>query len=53
MIPTRHFNKYHVRDFTRDSLEALFADWRVAHYEGQFDPRLGIETYGIWAFERP
>lgn len=52
IIPTVHMNPFHVRDFTRESLEALFADWRLAHYETQVDPVLGMETYGIWAFTR-
>jgi hypothetical protein len=48
IIPTVHFNEFHRRDFTRESLEALFVDdvWRVAHYETQ------IDVYGIWTFER-
>lgn len=52
IIPTTHFNRWHVHDFTRVSLEELFSDWRVVHYEPQVDPFLGCETYGIWAFER-
>jgi hypothetical protein len=52
LIPTTHFNPFHLHDFTKESLEALFSDWRVVHYEAQVDPVLGYETYGIWAFER-
>jgi hypothetical protein len=52
IIPTTHFNPYHVRDFTKASIEELFSDWAVAHYEAQVDPQLGYDTYGIWAFER-
>lgn len=52
IIPTTHFNRFHLQDFTVDSLEALFSDWRVVHYEPQVDPLLKAETYGIWVFER-
>ena len=52
IIPTKHFNPYHVHDFTKESLEALFSDWKVVHYEPQVDPVIGFDTYGIWAFER-
>ena len=52
IIPTIHFNPFHKRDFTKESLEELFSDWQVVHYEPQIDPLLGIPTYGIWAFAR-
>jgi hypothetical protein len=52
IIPTVHFNPYHLHDFTTESLESLFSDWEVIHYEAQVDPVLGYETYGIWAFSR-
>jgi hypothetical protein len=52
IIPTVHFNPWHLHDFTRESLEALFVDgtWDVLEYEEQVDPTLGIPTYGLWAF---
>ena len=53
IIPTVHFNPFHVRDFTKDSLEALFDDWDLIHYEPQVDPNFGPEpVYGIWAWAR-
>ena len=52
IIPTMHFNPYHLHDFTRESLEALFSDWDICHYEPQADPILGAEVYGIWVFGR-
>jgi hypothetical protein len=52
IIPTMHFNPYHLQDFTRESLEEVFSDWKIAHFEYQIDPVLGYETYGIWCFER-
>jgi len=52
IIPTRHMNPHHVHDFTKESLEELFAEWRVVDYEVQFDPVLKVDTYGLWAFER-
>jgi hypothetical protein len=56
IIPTRHFNPWHLQDFTRESLEALFIDdvWRLVHFEGQIDPLVSasVPTYGIWAFGR-
>jgi hypothetical protein len=54
IIPTVHFNPYHLHDFTRESLASLFVgdEWYVEHYEPQIDPLLGCETYGIWAFAR-
>src|ERR1039458_9032017 len=38
IIPTCHFNQDHVHDFTRESLEALFSDWRVSVYKCPQDP---------------
>lgn len=50
IIPTMWMNPFHLHDFTRESLEALFSDWHVLHYESQIDPVLDCETYGIWVF---
>jgi len=52
IIPTTHFNPHHVHDFTVRSLERLFDDWDIVHYEGQRDPILMGDTYGIWVFGR-
>ena len=50
IIPTKHFNPYHLHDFTKESLEELFSDRELLHYEPQIDYQIGLETYGIWAF---
>jgi hypothetical protein len=54
IIPTKHFNPWHLHDFTRESIEELFVndEWEVVDYEPQFDPQMGQDTYGIWAFRR-
>ena len=54
IIPTTHFNGWHLHDFTKESLEAHFDDWQILHYESQGD--IGLpdvpEVYGIWIFGR-
>lgn len=46
IVPTTHFNEFHVRDFTVDQIEELFVDeaWRVARFEIQ------AKIYGLWEF---
>jgi SAM-dependent methyltransferase len=46
IIPTKHFNPYHVHDFTREQVEGLMAPWRAAYCCVQ-----GGE-FGVWAFTR-
>ena len=50
IVPTKHFNPFHLHDFTQESLEALFVDedWKVDVFEQQD----GDATYGVWAFGR-
>ena len=54
VIPTAHFNPWHVHDFTQASIESLFVDgqWSVEHFEHQYEPELQCDAYGIWAFTR-
>lgn len=33
--PTKHFNPYHLHDFTVDDVLALFDDWDLVHLEDQ------------------
>lgn len=44
IIPTKDRNPYHLQDFTRQEIEAMFEDRTVAFYLEQ------IETYGVWVF---
>lgn len=52
IIPTKHMNCFHLHDFTRESVEALFSPWRVWKFEAQADPKLGPDVYGLWWFVR-
>lgn len=54
IVPTVHLNPWHLHDFTRESLEALFVDdeWQIEHYEPQVDPTDTSIVCGIWAFRR-
>lgn len=48
IIPTRHLNEYHVRDWTPEEVVAAFTDddWSLVDYVTQ------PPTYGAWAFGR-
>lgn len=48
VIPTCHFNPYHVRDWTPGEISDIFQDehWSLVSYEVQED------TYGLWYFAR-
>lgn len=46
IVPTKHFNGYHLRDVTKEEIEMAFTDWRIERYEEQ------AGVYGVWAFSR-
>lgn len=46
IIPTKHNNHFHLQDFTRNQINALFWDWDIDHYEEQ------DEIYGLFVFRR-
>lgn len=47
IIPTAHFNGFHVVDYTKEQIESFFEEgWTVERFERQ------EQTYGCWAFTK-
>lgn len=44
IVPTVHRNAFHLRDYSKADIEALFSDRVIVHYEEQ------AGLYGIWVF---
>ena len=44
--PTKHFNPYHLQDFTVDDILTMFSDWELLHLEDQPEELSHIFVFG-------